>query len=119
MYPTRVFLMGLRPMLGELIRTVVQAEPELTLVGWTAATDLRAAERARADVVVLSLARTSDADVVAQLAGAPGLRIVGIVPGSGMATLYEMRPHRQFLGELGLARLTAALLGVDGRSEDP
>lgn len=117
--PIRVLVMGLPPMLGDVVRTVVARDPALLLVGDRCEPDRDSVARCRPDVVVTSVGEGEESEVIDMLASTPKLRVLGVVTGTGQAALYEMRPHRMPLGELGLDSLAAVLAGRPGRPGRP
>lgn len=106
---TRVFITGLKPMLSDVVRAVVANDPALSLVGECAAVDLDRAAPAEPDLVVLPLDQATDADLYAFLATHCRTGVLGLAADGRTAAVYEMRPHRTSLGDLGIDGLAAAL----------
>ena len=101
--------MGLRPMLSDVVRAVVANDPALSLIGESADVDLSRAVPAEPDLVVVPLDATVDADVHAFLSRHCGTALLGMAGDGRTSVLYEMRPHRTPLGDLGIEGLAAAL----------
>jgi hypothetical protein len=112
----RVFLMGMPTMLSNLVRSCVDADAQLELVGESDAADLATAITARPDCIVTSLRALADtpSDLAEVMRTGRPLRILGIEATNGTGELFELRPHRTRLGELGLASLGEALRGTGG-----
>ena len=113
---TRVFVMGLTSMLSDVVQAVVSNHPDLTLVGESPVVDFRSAGASRPDIVVAAHADVSDADLTTFLFEHCRTGVLTLTVDSGRATLYEMRPHRTPLGELGTDELAGALLRPRGES---
>ena len=106
---TRVFVMGLTAMLSDVVRAVVSSRPTLLLVGESPVTDFQRAAASRPDVVVASLDQLTDAELTRFLTAHCHARVLGLAGDARAAALYEMRPHRTPLGELGTEALASAL----------
>ena len=107
----RVFVMGLTSMLNDIVQTVVADRPDLTLAGAIADADFARAAAAEPDVVVAPLDRLTPAAIGAFLSARCRARVLGIAADGRTAAIYEMRPHRTALGELGTGTLADALAG--------
>jgi hypothetical protein len=112
--PTRVFVMGLTSMLSDVVQAVVSNHPGLTLAGESPVVDFRLAAASTADVVVAAQDGVSDADLTTFLFEHCRTGVLALTVESGRATLYELRPHRTPLGELGTDELAGALLRPRG-----
>ena len=111
---TRLFSMGLQKMLSDVVRAVVASDPTLVLVGESTTVDFGLAARSEADLVVVPLDRFTDAELDRFLRTHCGTGLLGLAGDAMSATLYEMRPHRTALGELGVEALAAALTRTPG-----
>lgn len=103
-------------MLCEIVRSAAEAVPGVVVVGDLPAGRLDApvaAEilAAEPDVVVAAVASLSEAGVAELLDRLRRARILGVSQGATDATLFEMRPSRIPLGEVGLDALRAVLRG--------
>jgi hypothetical protein len=108
---TRVFMMGMSPMLRDLVRALIAREPTLELVGESRISDLQGAMETNPDVVVTCGEDVTEAEVVGLLRAACRIRVIGVSADGGSGSLYEMRPRRKPLGELGVRSLAALLSG--------
>jgi hypothetical protein len=102
-------------MLRDVIRTLIAQDPELELVGGVEVPDLRTAVAVGADVVVFGDGEVTDRQAEALLRRSCRMRLVGIANDGASATVFEMRPHREWLGELDARPFLAVLRGsTDG-----
>jgi hypothetical protein len=113
--PIRIALTGLPTMLRELIRRLIADDAGLELVGWSDDPDLRSALDTGADVVVFGSGTTTEHQAVEALCDRCMVRLIGITTDGASATLFEMRPYRELLGELGAVPLAAVLRGGAAR----
>jgi hypothetical protein len=113
---TRVFVMGLTAMLSEVVRTVVANHSTLLLVGESPVTDFDRAAASRPDIVVAPLDLLSDGDLTTFLQQHCRAGVLALARDASTAALYEMRPHRTPLGELGTEALATALDRSRGES---
>lgn len=97
-----------------IIRDLLSAEQGIDLVGETS-DDVDLAElvhATRADVIVMGLNDTGlPAAGERLLAQHPRVRLLGVVADGRDAVLYELRPHRQSLGEVSPEALVSAVRG--------
>jgi hypothetical protein len=108
----RVILMEMPPLLRDILRMEFEGEHGIRLVGDDeesspvgAAIDLH-----RADVVVFGDASPGlDDRCRALLDTRPRVKLFVVDDDGRRTTLYELRPHRERLGELAPARLLAAV----------
>lgn len=110
MQPTRVFLMGMPTMLRDVIRTLVAGDPALELAGESATADDEAFRAARSHVLVVGCDVLTEVAVEEMLRRDCRLRVVGVSTNGTSASLFEMRPHREPLRELGRDSLRSVLL---------
>jgi hypothetical protein len=107
----RVFVMGLTSMLNDIVQTVVVDRPDLTLAGTSDHADFAAAAAAHPDVVVAPLDRLSPEAIGPFLSTHCRVRLLGIATDARVAAVYEMRPHRTALTDLGTDMLADVLAG--------
>jgi hypothetical protein len=103
-------------MLCEIVRGAAEAVPGAEVVADLPAGRLDAPVAveilvAEPDVVVAAADSVSEAGVIDLLGRRFRIRIVGISQSATEATLFEMRPHRISLGEVGLETLRTVLGG--------
>src|SRR5262245_29899607 len=98
-------------MLREIIREVTAKVADIDIVAELAGSldDSEDVMAARPDVVVVGAEHASDAAVTGLLRRCCGVRVLGITLDGAQTTLYEMRPHRVALGELGPAALVSVI----------
>lgn len=110
---TRIILIGMPRMLGELIRELVMAQPDLTLVAEFDGQEavLQAIQRSRADVAITSLDGPVRASVTDLLAQVPALKVLAVSADGSESFLYELRPHERILGDVSPQTLLAAIRG--------
>jgi chemotaxis response regulator CheB len=115
---TRVLLLGMPTMLRQIVREAVATVPDIDIVGEVPGSldDLDEVIAATPDVFVVGREDTSDAAVARLLRERSGVRVLGISSDGAQTTLYEMRPHRVSLGELGPAALAALIRGPAGEA---
>jgi DNA-binding NarL/FixJ family response regulator len=110
----RVVLIGMPRMLTEIVREVIRAEPDLTIVG-----DFSHLEAARATidarrpaVVITVLEQTVQADGVYLLDTNRQMRVLSVSADGDETLLCELRPHEQNLGELSVQEFLRAIRGT-------
>ena len=112
----RVLLIGLPPMLRELVGQTVASAPDIELVGEISSAEPaeEAVKRYQPSVVVL----TSDhPDLRGDWPGLLGqgsckLRLIALEPGGRAGAVYELRPLCEPLGEFSPDALIAAIRGA-------
>ena len=111
----RILLVGLPPLLRELVEEALEAEPDLELVGDTedAGNLGRLVERSRADAV-LAGGQAIDEPRALALVGALRVRVVILTEDGRRAAVYECRPQRRDAGEVD-PRTLADLLRTPDR----
>ena len=108
---TRVVL-AIPPMLGDIVKGIVQDAPELNLVGEVDdAGDLVAATRSsNADFVIAGLQGSELSPACAALLDANShIKVLAVSGDGSTAYLYELLPEVHALGELSPARLVSAI----------
>jgi hypothetical protein len=109
--PIDVVLVDLPRMLSELLRTLLEPEPDIRVQRGSAALGA-----APPRVLIVGVERPEDARTWCRLLeGAGRTKILTVTGGGRDAALYELRPHHTPLGELSAARLLEAVRGVRGR----
>jgi hypothetical protein len=103
--------MGMPMMLREIVRQAATAEPGIDIAAELEGSldDLTDVMAIRPDVVVVCAEQVSEIEVDRLLQQCNGVRVVGLSADASQATLYEMRPYRARLGELGTAGLIAVI----------
>lgn len=107
-----MLLLRIPPMLADIIRAITLAEDSLAVVVRDDGSEspLAAAAASDADVVVVPMeAPALPVSCRALLAARPRTRLLGLVGDGRTATLWELRPHREEVGELSPETLVAAL----------
>ena len=112
MRPIRVLLSGLSGFRGAVVERIIAAQPDMTLVSDFIDDDTLLSGRAAdlADVVIVAM----DGDRIPALCGPllyghPNLRVLAMEDHGGDAVMYELRPHRMFLGDVSPEGLVAAV----------
>ena len=110
MSPIRVVLADMPRLLSDIVSTVLDGAPDVQLRRTTSVVPFVLGDVAdHADVVILAEEETP-MDHYAQLLFAhPTLRVVAISGDGRDATVYDLRPHRQALGELSSDTLLRAV----------
>jgi DNA-binding NarL/FixJ family response regulator len=101
--PARILLLGMPRILRDLIRSIVDRQPDMRVVGEIDddRVELRRVQRSRADFVIVGLRDSDLPDVCDRLLRQrPDTKIVGVSQEGRRAVLYELRPHAQPLGEM-------------------
>lgn len=100
-------------MLGDIVRTVVESQPDMTLLRDSfRSADPASWRRPDPDVVVLSTEHIDTAlNVSESLNRWPGARILVIEVSGEHTMLYELRPHATPLGALSPEQLVQTIRG--------
>ena len=101
--PARILLLGMPRILRDLIRSVVDRQQDMRVVGEIddGSADLRRVVRSRADFVIVGLDDSEFPAVCDRLLrDRPGTKIVGVSQEGRRAFLYDLRPYTQPLGEM-------------------
>jgi len=112
--PARILLLGMPRILRDLIRSIVDRQPDMRVVGELedGHIDLRRVERPRADFVIVGLHDSDLPDVCDRLLRhRPETKIVGVSQEGRRAVLYELRPHAEPLGEMSQQVLLDVIRG--------
>jgi DNA-binding NarL/FixJ family response regulator len=115
---TRIVLVDMSPLLREIIREALVAEPDLEVVAeHEGPVDLRAVvEHDAADFVIFG-ADASDEGVQSIVAGNRGVRAIEVRSDGRESVLYELRPHRVPLGEISSEALVRTIRAAPGWGE--
>jgi DNA-binding NarL/FixJ family response regulator len=107
----RILLSDLPPMLMDIIGNIVATQSDMDIVGTVAAgrSLLRAADRSRADVVVLARHDSGEGQHDELLYAHCRLKVIEIGGEGRQGSLYELRPSRLSLGEMSPAVLLRAI----------
>jgi hypothetical protein len=107
----RVMLAEMPGLLHDIVRTTLESESDLELVSAETLQTRASLSDAigDADVVILSADTPAPDHYESVLREHPALRLVAISNRGRHAFLYELRPHRQPLGELSPATLLQAI----------
>lgn len=99
------------PLLNEIVRTVLASESDVEVeTRPVPAADIASADAvSRADVLIVAEQRSGHRDYAPMLYAHPRLRLVAISDDRRGAVLYELRPHREELGELSPESLVRAV----------
>lgn len=111
--PLRIVLIGLPRLLAGIVRVLVDAHDEFTVVAdYPPSTAIEAALReSPADVVVLGGRPEDPADLGRCLETQPRLRALAVDGDGRRALVYELRPTVRVIGELSSETLVETLLG--------
>jgi DNA-binding NarL/FixJ family response regulator len=115
MESVRVVLMDMSPMLRQILRAVVDGPPEIDVVAEyeEMVPLLPAATEHRADVVLFGHESTRlSAECRELLEKLPQTRLLAVGNEGRRSTLYELRPHREPLGEVSPDELVRAISGA-------
>jgi hypothetical protein len=110
--------MGMPTMLRQLVRQIAAGSPDVAVVAElsSALRDPTEVVAARPDVVILGIDETSEEVVTSLLYASPAVRVLGITSDAAQTTLYELRPQRVQLGELGSDALRVVIrAAAEGR----
>ena len=109
---TRILLLNVRGVLGDVIKAMLRACEDVTVVGESLdVTDIRALlDRTGADVVVCQVDDTAAAEVANGLfAPHRRVKVIAVHDDGRHAVLWELRPQRSVLGDLSPSRLLDAV----------
>ena len=98
----RIVLVGMTPLLGEIVRETLAGEPDLEVVAeHDGDADLREAlEHADADFVIVGSDAAAGGLVRALVEEGAARRALELLEDGKEGVLYELRPHQASLGEL-------------------
>ncbi len=117
--PICVVTAELPRMLGQIVRAVLAAEPDIEVVAAAGPEELpQLVGRLRVDVVIIGL----DGEELPEAGRAlfvedPFVRLLGLVADGRQAFLYELQPHRSPLGEISPENLVRVIRERVGRPE--
>ena len=108
----RVLLAGMPTLMLDILHHVVAAQPDMTIVGTVDDDLLGAAQRARADVLVVGQDVQGERDFYrALLLRHPQLRVLTLADDGKSGWLYDLRPRRVRLREISARSLARAIRG--------
>jgi hypothetical protein len=111
---TRVLLLGVTAMFGDLVRRMAEADEAIEVVGTVADVGalIETSRDRRADVLLVAV---DDGELPPHcrdlLMARPWMRILGIARAGRSGFLWQLLPHRFPLGELSPAALRGAIRG--------
>jgi DNA-binding NarL/FixJ family response regulator len=108
-------------LLREVLLEILASEPDVELIDYVMPVPATSPvpDEKQPDVVILS-SRDPEGDPlpVRLLFASPHSRVLALTTDARRSFLYELRPHRIFLGELSRGSLLAALRGLDAEGGD-
>ena len=109
--PIRILIVGVPRLLRELIERAISAEPDLEVIATDRLADLsETADRERAEFAIVAL---EDRELPPEgrefLDRRARVKLLGIGPADGHATLYRLRPEHLALGEVAPQDVVAAI----------
>lgn len=111
----RAVLIGVPPMLRDIVKQCVGSEMEMEIVGeFLADEDRQQMRLLRPEVVIISLARGEADDAATRLLeAAPHAKIVALSSDNRRAFCCTMRPHRKVLRDFSPREIGEFIRGVD------
>jgi chemotaxis response regulator CheB len=111
---SRVLLVGLPRITNEMIKELLDGNPDVMIVGERSESDLAdAVSRTNANVVILAEEDTHMPAAAEALIDERALRVLAITEGGRAGLLAELVPRRARIGELTAAALLLVLKGVE------
>jgi chemotaxis response regulator CheB len=114
----RIIVVDMPRLVRDLIERAIVAQPDMTLLAVLESPRqmVQAARAMRPDFVVIGLkARALPTECRQLMAEHPTLRLLGIEAVAGEAHLYELRPHREALGEVSPGDVVSVIRGAARR----
>jgi DNA-binding NarL/FixJ family response regulator len=112
----RILLLNVRGVLGDVIKAMLRASEDVTVVGESLdVTDIRAlVDRTGADVVVCQFDDIATAEVANGLfAPHRRVKVIAVRDDGRRAVLWELRPQRSELGDLSPSQLVDVVRQTD------
>ena len=111
--PIRVLLARMPTLMLDILHHVVEAEPDMAIVGTVDDGGLPiAVQRTRADVVVVGHETQSERELyLSLLLRRPQLKVLAIAEDGKSGWVYELRPRRARLGKISARSLAKAIRG--------
>jgi hypothetical protein len=101
--------------LHDVLLDLLASQPDIELIDCVLPFGASPPDRKAPDVVIVSSRRPDDDELpVRLLYSAPGCRVLALRNDARTSFLYELRPHRVFIGELSHESLLAAVRGAAG-----
>jgi chemotaxis response regulator CheB len=118
---TRIVLIGISPLLHEIIRDGLSEAPDLDPVAEHNATvDVgEAVARHRPDFVILGSEADAEESIRTLLAANRGVRALELQSDGRESVLYELRPHLASLGEISTDKLVRTIRAAASWEEEP
>jgi hypothetical protein len=109
----RVLLAGMPTLMLDILHHVVEAEPDMAIVGTVDSGGLPITiQRTRADVVVVGHEAKSEQDFyLSLLLCRPQIKVLAIAEDGKSGWVYELRPRRVRLGKISARSLAKAIRG--------
>jgi DNA-binding NarL/FixJ family response regulator len=119
--PIRILIVGIPRLLRELIERAVSAETDMRIVPESEAVPPAAfsevAAREGPDVAIVALTDSALPGECRQfLDERAHVKVLGIGPSNGQATLYRLRPEQVVLGEVSPQEVVAAIRAAAAKS---
>ena len=113
---TRIVLIDMPPLLREIVREAIVAEPDLAVVAEHAGdVDVReAVDRDAADFVIVGSDAAAHDDLRSLVGAGARLRALELQGDGREGVLYELRPHRVSLGDVSPATLLRTIRTAPG-----
>lgn len=114
----RIIVVDMPRLVRDLIERAIVAQPDMTLLAVLESPRqmVQAARAMRPDFVVIGLkAKALPTECRQLMAEHPTLRLLGIEAVAGEAHLYELRPHREALGEVSPGDVVSVIRGAARR----
>jgi DNA-binding NarL/FixJ family response regulator len=109
------------PLLHDVLRELLASEPDIELINFISPDEAQvsSAKTTQPDVVILSSSNPEDESLsIRLLFASPRSRVLALTTDGRCCFLYELRPHRIFLGELSRDALLAAVRGAMGAEHE-
>ena len=119
--PIRILISQMAPLLADIIAPIVAAQPDMRIVGRAEgdANLVKAAERCRADVIILGQGPSTERRYDELLYSCSHLKIIELVDEGRSGLLFELRPQRVLLGEMSPPGLLDAIRASTSRHAAP
>ena len=114
----RIIVVDMPRLVRDLIERAIVAQPDMTLLAMLESPRqmVQAARAMRPDFVVIGLkAKALPSECRELMAEHPTVRLLGIEAVAGEAHLYELRPHREALGEVSPVDVVSVIRGAARR----
>lgn len=110
----RAVLVGLSPMLRDIVLECILRHFDIEIVGELSSHDLATVRRTMPDLVIISLLSDDDDDIaIPLLEVVPKAKIVVLSPDNRQAAVSKLRIHRLVISDFSAEELVAAIRSVD------